>query len=172
MSVEPSAAEVAAELPGDTIVAAPDFVMDRAFSLAAAPDAVWPWIVQLGKARAGWYLARSVERFLPPGRRALRRIDARWQDLAVGDVIPDYGGRHETFTVALIDPPRTLVYRSTRGRASVSWAICLRPDEVGTRLHFRLRVGPVRHRWLIGTIGDRFDLLTIAGLAGGLRERL
>ena len=30
--------------------------MDRAFEVSAPPDVVWPWLVQLGKARAGWYL--------------------------------------------------------------------------------------------------------------------
>jgi hypothetical protein len=43
-------------------------------------------------------------------------------------VIPDYGGRHETFTVAEIDPPRTLVYLSRRGRTMVSWSITLHPE--------------------------------------------
>jgi hypothetical protein len=41
---------------------------------------------------------------LPPPRRAARSIEQPWQQLRVGDVIPDYGGRHETFTVAEIEP--------------------------------------------------------------------
>src|SRR5512142_3182301 len=78
--------------------------MDRAFTLAATPAAVWPWLVQLGKKRAGWYLPAAAERFLPPGRRAARDIRPAWQRLAAGDVIPDYGGRDETFEVAAIEP--------------------------------------------------------------------
>jgi hypothetical protein len=58
-------------------------------------------------------------------------------------VIPDYGGRDETFTVVTIDPPIALVYRSRRGRTDVTWSILLRPDGEQTRVLLRLRLGPV-----------------------------
>lgn len=170
--VAPTSGEVARPLPGDDLVPDATTVMDRAFTLPAPPREVWPWLVQLGKRRAGWYLPASVERWLPPRRRALRHLDPRWQGLAVGDVIPDWGGRDETFRVALLDPPRTLVHTSRRGRTDVSWALCL--EEVGgaTRLQLRLRLGPVRHPRLVGTVGEAFDWLTVRGLASGLTERV
>jgi hypothetical protein len=88
---------------------------------------------------AGWYLPRRLERFLPPSRRALRRVDERWQTLAVGDRIPDYGGRNETFTVAAIRPGDYLVYKSQRGGALVSWAIGLTAVEQSMATCVRLR---------------------------------
>ncbi len=160
---------------GDGLVSPADVVMDRAFTVPGTPAEVWPWIAQLGKRRAGWYLVRRIERFLPPARRASRTIDPRWQGLAVGDVIPDYGGRHETFTVAEIDRPHTLVYSSRRRAMLLSWSIVLRPadhPETGTRVLLRLRLAPVKRRWLARTAGEFLDLLTVAGLAAGLRERL
>lgn len=169
-SVAATAAEQAEPRPGDELVAPADVVMDRGFTVAGRPETVWPWIVQLGKQRAGWYLPRAVERLLP--HRALRHVDQRWQRLAPGDVVPDYGGRHETFTVVTIDPPSVLVYRSRRGRTNVSWSIVLRPDGGRTRVLLRLRMGPVRRVWLAGTAGGFFDLVTVAGVAAGLRERL
>jgi len=173
VSVSPTSEERTAARPGDEIVPHPDVVMDRGFTVGAVPEAVWPWLVQLGKRRAGWYLPRSVERLVPPRRRALRRLDPRWQRLAVGDVIPDYGGPHETFEVAVIVEPRVLVYRSRRGHTNVSWAITLTPlDGPRTRVHLRLRLAPVRHRRIVEVGGGLFDLLTIAGLAAGLRERV
>lgn len=171
-SVRPTAAERAVALPGDVVVPAPDVVMDRGVDLAAPPEVIWPWIVQLGKARAGWYLPRTVERFVPPSRRAIRHVDPRWQGLAVGDVIPDYGGPRETFTVEQLDPPHGIVYSSRRGRVNLSWELRLVPSAGGTRLHLRLRLGPVRRTWLAESVGGAFDLLTIAGMAAGLRERL
>jgi len=175
-SVAAGPADRRAARPGDDLIARPDVVMDRAFTVAAPPAAVWPWLVQLGKKRAGWYLPAAAERFLPPGRRAARDIRPAWQRLAPGDVIPDYGGRDETFEVAAIEPGSVLVYRSVRGRANVTWSITLRPAPVrgqaGTRVHLRLRLGPVRHRWLARTAGEFIDALTIAGLAAGLKERL
>jgi hypothetical protein len=170
--VSPTPREVAAPLPGDDLVPHPMVVMDRAFMLPAPPEAVWPWLVQLGKRRAGWYLPRSVERWLPPSRRSLRHLDPRWQGLAVGDVIPDWGGRDETFVVALLDPPRSLVHTSRRGHTDVSWALCLADHDGGSRLQLRLRLGPVRHPRLVGTLGEAVDWLTVRGLAGGLAERV
>lgn len=184
-NVAPRAAEVEASLPGDGLVPDPDVVMDRAFTVPSSPPVVWPWLVQLGKRRAGWYLPRRIERLIPPRRRAVRHVEPAWQGLRVGDVIPDYGGADETFIVAVLDPPRSLVYRSRRRTVEVSWSISLseapgqlappagtRPSSGGTRIHLRLRLGPVRRVWLAESVGGLFDLLTIAGLAAGLRERL
>lgn len=135
--------ERAAALPGDDIVPDADVVMDRGFTLRAAPEDVRPWFVQLGKKRAGWYLPRAIERVVPPGRRALRRIESGLQALAVGDVIPDWGGSAATFEVATLDRASTIVYRSRRGRTNVSWALVLSPEAGGrTRVHLRLRLSP------------------------------
>jgi hypothetical protein len=172
-AIRPTRAERAETVPGDDIVRNADVVMDRGFDLPVPPPEVWPWIVQLGKARSGWYLPRTVERWLPRRRRALRHVDPALQTLAVGDVIPDWGGRDETFEVAILRAPTTLVHRSVRGRTNVSWAITLTEQGgSGTRMRLRLRLGPVRRRWLATTGGELVDLLTIAGLAAGLRERL
>jgi hypothetical protein len=172
-AVEATRAEIDGPLLGDDVVPDPDVVMDRAFTLAATPEQTWPWLVQLGKQRAGWYLPRRVERILPRSRRATHTVENRWQDLKPGDVIPDYGGPHETFEAVAVDPPRGLVYRSRRGRMDVSWAIVLTahgPRQ--TRVQLRLRLAPVRRPWLARTAGEALDVLTIAGMAAGLRERL
>ena len=168
----PTAAERAATLPGDELVSPADVVMDRAFSLPAPPDEVWPWLVQLGKRRAGWYFPRWFERVVPPGRRGLRRLDPAYLQLEGGDVIPDWGGKDETFTVAELVPGRHLLHTSTRGSTRLTWCLRLTPEGAGTRLHLRLRLAPVKHRALAERVGGAFDLLTVAGLAAGLRERV
>jgi hypothetical protein len=172
-AVRATPAEVARALPGDGVVPNADVVMDRAFTLETPPAEVWPWLVQLGKKRGGWYFPRRVERFLPASRRATHTVENRWQGVKPGDVIPDYGGPSETLEAVTVDPPNALVYRSRRGRMDLSWAIVLTapsPDE--TRVQLRLRLGPVRRRWLATTAGEAMDVLTIAGMAAGLRERL
>ena len=175
-SVAATPQERTAPMAGDELVPRPDAVMDRAFTLPAAPEAVWPWLVQLGKRRAGWYLPASVERFVPQSRRALRSIDQQWQQLQAGDVVPDYGGRNEFFEAVMVEPPDRLVYRSQRGRMQLSWSIALDGSHTGsrdaTRVRLRLRLGPVRRQWLVNTAGELVDLLTVAGLAAGLRERV
>ena len=172
-SARATAAEHHAALPGDDLVAA-DVVMDRGFDLPAPPDVVWPWLVQLGKRRAGWYLPTYVERLVPPSRRALRHLEPRFLAHVVGDVIPDWGGADATFTLAAIEPPRLLLYTSRRGRTELTWCLHLSPvaSTGGTRVHLRLRLGPVRHTGLASTVGGLFDAATVVGLAAGLRERV
>ena len=148
--------------------------MDRGFDVPGRRTQVWPWLVQLGKQRGGWYLPRA--------RRALRtprasgepgRSSRSGRGWRVGDRIPDYGGPEEYFEAVEVDAAAGhLVYRSERGRMQVSWAITLTPDSrPGTRVHLRLRLGPVRRVWLAETFGELVDALTIAGMAAGLRER-
>ena len=171
LSVQPTADEVATGLPGDDLVSA-DVTMDRAFTLDAPPSTVWPWLAQIGRDRAGWYLPSVVERFVPRGRRAARRLDPRFASLEVGQTIGDWGGRDATLTVAQVSAPHALVFTSRRGRTSFSWTLALTDLGDRTRVHSRVRLGPVRRRRLAEHGGGLFDAATIAGLANGLRERL
>jgi hypothetical protein len=80
--------------------------------------------------------------------------------------------RPATFQIVTHEPPRTLVHRSTRGNLQISWAILLRsPAPDSTRAHLRFRISGVCHPRLVEYGGGLIDLLTIAGLAAGLRER-
>lgn len=147
--------------------------MDRAFDLPASPEAVWPWLVQLGKNRAGWYLPRRFERLLPPGGRGLRRIDPALQHLEAGDVVDDWGGAGATFEIIAHEPPATLVHWSRRGDVRISWTIAVAATEAAaSRVHLRFRIGGVRRVWLVRTGGELLDRLTVLGLAAGLRERV
>jgi hypothetical protein len=147
--------------------------MDRAFSLPQKPVHAWPWFVQLGKNRAGWYLPRVVEFVLPRKSRALHSIEPSFQDLHVGKIIDDWGGRDAYFEVAILDPPHSLVYKSRRGDMRISWAIILGPEEAGsTRVHLRLRLAGAKRKFLFETFGGLIDALVTLGLAAGLRERL
>jgi hypothetical protein len=175
-AVAASAEDVARPLPGDDLVPEADVVMDRAFDLPAPRETVWPWFLQLGKRRAGWYFPRWFERLEPPSRRGLRHLDpALVDEVHVGHVIPDWGGRSATFEVAVLEPPYALVHTTRRGRTDGSWAIVLTPyagSPRGTHVQLRLRLSPVRRPWLAHTLGGAIDAATVAGLAAGLRERV
>lgn len=160
-------------LPGDDRLAAV-VVLDRGFSLPAGPGLVWPWLVQVGKGRAGWYLPRSVERFVPRSRRAVRHVEPRLQSLEVGQVIDDWGGSRATLTVLDLAPGRLLLLGTRRGRVSMTWAVTLTATGAGsaTRVHSRVRLAGVRRVRLAERGGGLLDLLSIAGLAAGLRERV
>lgn len=177
------------DLPGDALVTDPSFVIDREIRFAAPPPDVWPWLVQLGKERAGWYLPGWFERAIAPGRRGARRLLPEFQDLAVGRDVPDWGPGTPVFRVAILQAPDVLVYLSLRDRRAdwawpadessagvlrLSWALVLEPDGEGSLLRIRLRVrrGSQRFGWLIRSVGGFFDWLTIVGLQRGLAERL
>jgi hypothetical protein len=172
LSVRATADEAASGLPGDDLVDA-DVTMDRAFTLDAPPADVWPWLVQIGKDRAGWYFPRVVERFIPAGRRGSRRLDPRFDTLEVNQTIADWGGRGATLTVAQISAPDLVVFASRRGPVTFSWALALTAIGVDrTRVHSRVHLGQVRRRRLAKYGGGLFDAATISGLANGLSERL
>lgn len=164
------------EYRGDGIVPDANMIFDRRRDIAAPADSIWPWLVQLGKRRAGWYAPRSVERLIPPQRRALRIIEERYQHLEVGDTIPDYGGRQAQLELVELDFPRALIYRDERRGAQFSWAITLKPkatDLTTVHLRFRGRIastGVLRRAILTG--GEFFDGITGEIMLRGLQERV
>jgi len=183
-------AEVARSLPGDGLIAGAPHVIDRAATIPAAAASTWPWIVQLGKERGGWYFPRWVELAIPRNRRGLRSIDPALTHLTPGQRVSDWGPGDPQFEVAVIEAQRALVYLSLRQKSrnwtwpqqteplpddvlACSWALVLTPlDDTRTRLHLRLRVGTRRERSPLMFLGGLVDWLTIAPLFVGLRERV
>ncbi|MGA1077640.1 MAG: hypothetical protein ACO3VG_01445, partial [Nitriliruptoraceae bacterium] len=82
-------------MPAPVDVAGPDRVVyrrRRGVDVAAPPHAVWPWLVQMGFDRGGWYAVDALEKLFGVGRFATgwsaRRIEPSLQALAVGDRVP------------------------------------------------------------------------------------
>lgn len=171
----PVSASRSSPLPGDELIPDAPVVWDRETALAREPADVWPWLVQLGQGRAGWYLPRSVERLLPRRGRGLRRIDPAWQGVSVGDRVPDYGPGG-WFEAGLVEPPHALVWWSERGRGlRYSWALVLESEGAGSRLRVRLRFSRhlgSRARPLVEGAGDLIDRAFIELMMAGLRERV
>jgi hypothetical protein len=99
--VDPSESE--RPVPGDELVTAPTEVETRGITIAAPPSRVWPWLVQMGFRRAGWY---SYDRMDMAGRSP-DRIVPEWQAIAVGDTIPTHPGGG--LVIKTIEPERALV---------------------------------------------------------------
>ncbi|MBO0844647.1 MAG: hypothetical protein J2P22_04450 [Nocardioides sp.] len=140
-------------LPGDDIVRHPQTVATHARTIDAPPEAVWPWLVQVGWHRAGWYTPRWVDVLLfPDNLPSAPRLLEGFSHLAVGDFVPDGPPVSECgFVVRDVSPGRRLVLHSTthlplswrrRGRrVSWTWTFVLSPVAGGraTRLVFRWR---------------------------------
>jgi hypothetical protein len=189
-----SDADVQRTLAGDALIADPEIQVDRATMIRAPATGVWPWLVQLGKGRAGWYMPRWLERLIvwPPRKRSAQRIVDELQSLQPGDLVPDWGPGDPGFKVIELDPPRALVYLSLRdwGRnwtwptdnrppsevMAFSWALVL--DEIDAercRLHIRLRGRFGKRGWLrplLVPLGGLIDYLTITVMFAGLKQRV
>lgn len=138
-------AEAHGPLPGDDLLPEAS-ATTRAIAIAAPPATVWPWLLQIGWGRAGWYSYDWIDN---DGRPSADTVVADWQHLAVGDRIamtPDAG-----FVVQQLEPPHTLVALSDDG--STSWCLHLTPDGSGSRLVSRFRnrtaVTPASALWLL-----------------------
>jgi hypothetical protein len=104
--------EVRRALPGDELTSPFGYrrISTRAITIDAPPEEVWPWLVQMGSGRAGFYTHEWVERLLfitYANGHSSTRIHPEWQDLQVGDRVPY--SRFTTVEVTMVDEPRCLI---------------------------------------------------------------
>jgi hypothetical protein len=99
--VDPS--DAAVEFAGDDLVSDATVVETRGVEIDAPPDAVWPWLVQMGYNRAGWYSYDTVDM----KGASVDRILPDLQHLAVGDLVPN--SPDTAFVVRALEPGRALV---------------------------------------------------------------
>jgi len=119
-------------LPGDELVPAPDWTYNHAVSIDADPSAVWPWLVQLGQGRGGFYSYDGLENLVGCRIRSVFEIRPELQQLQVGDRIVLDGRTGFGPEVVRLEPERALVLGgppNARG-SQVTWAFHLleRPD--------------------------------------------
>jgi hypothetical protein len=184
-----TATERRARMPGDDVVRCPHVVATHAATIPVPPERIWPWLVQVGWHRGGWYTPRWVDVVLfPDNAPSADEILEDHQVLRVGDFVPD--GPPETecgFVVREVSPDEHLLLESTthlplswrrRGTAHLHWTWCfvLRPVAGGreTRFVFRWR-GRTGPWWF--TAGTHLlivpaDLVMSAGMMRGLRRRV
>jgi len=77
--------EVKLPLPGDALVKKPDFNATRGISIAAPPEDIWKWIIQIGSKRAGWY---SIDWIDNGGTPSSFQILPEFQQIETGQFIP------------------------------------------------------------------------------------
>jgi proline iminopeptidase len=116
--------------------------------IQAPPRAVWPWLLQMGRRRGGWY---SWDLLDNGGKRSAARIIPELQALALGDTLPVKANGPDGFTVLRLDPERALVVGdpallpgkapTSAPRTSGTWAFVLQPlGRDATLLHERVRI--------------------------------
>ena len=137
--------EVAGKLPGDELLPGAGLVTTRAVTIDALPEAIWPWLAQMGSGRGGAYTYDWIQNLLGLNMHSADTILPQYQGIKVGDELPMGPGR-PVMTVEVADPPRTLAIRIAD--QNWVWIFALVPEGGSTRLISRNRIatsslGPV-----------------------------
>ncbi|AXY51374.1 hypothetical protein [Rhodococcus ruber] len=127
-----TAGELAAQYPGDDLVPAPDWGFTRAVTVDAPPERVWPWIVQIGQGRGGFYSYEGLENLIGCRITNATAIRPDLQHLAVGDPIRQHP-KAPPLTVAVLEPNRDLVLHGATEQTGDAflWSFHLRPAPAG-----------------------------------------
>jgi hypothetical protein len=165
--------EVARPMPGDELNPAPAFRATRAITIEGTPEEIWPWLVQMGFGRAGFYGYDLLENLgSPGGLRSAERILPEFQDFQVGDAVPLSAAGGLEFSV--IDPYRFLVWAGDQGWGGITWA--LYPiDADHTRLVSRVRFSynTAKPELLAFDLFTEFsDHLAVAKILQGVKGRV
>ncbi len=151
-------AEQAQALPGDDLFTQPVLVWNHAITIHAAPEQVWPWLIQMGDTRGGYYSYRYIEQAIT----AMAGVDVRgyypnsntvhpdWQSPAVGQgmlmdvlVLRDY--QEGRYMVAGPKPGQE--------QAGLLWIWAIAPQADGTTrllVHMRIQIPGMSGNKLVG----------------------
>ncbi len=159
-------AELGRTLTGDEILPQPIIYWQHAITINAAPEEVWPWIIQIGDTRGGFYSYMFIEQLIggPSLYHNADRMHPEWQNPPprqgiIGDwlVIRDY------------KPNQYMLAESTdkMGGLGWTWLWYLTPTADGRArllIHMRIQIPPG-----MNTGGDALKIFM--NLGGFIMER-
>ncbi len=103
-------------LPGYEFIKNPRYHTTRAITIDAPASEVWPWLVQMGQGRGGFYSYDWLENLVGLAIHSADAIIPELQDLKVGDQVRlapvDSRGTAFAMDVAVLEPERSLVLRA------------------------------------------------------------
>lgn len=162
-------------MPGDDIEPHAAYVTTRAATIQAPAEAVWPWLIQMGQDRAGFYTHNWVERLLHSGIPDTAEVRPEWQHLVVGDLMRtnrDIRGKPMGWPVLAVDPGRSMVLGS-KNMPLGSYTFLVEPlDDGASRLIVRDRA---HWKWWEGPFAtlvfEPLHAYMETGLISGVRRR-
>jgi hypothetical protein len=138
-------------LPGDELIPQPNAQSTRAIDIDSPPEAVWPWLAQMGRDRTGWYALDAIDNDNIPSATVLRQdLPAPQAGMAldhgyhVMDVVPN-----RLLLIGGYDLPNSL---GTASDVSILYLLERKPDG-STRLLIRMRA------YSYGTAGQFYNLV-------------
>jgi hypothetical protein len=161
--------EVRRPMPGDGLVSSPSFDATRAVTVQAPPRSIYPWIVQMGMTRAGWYSYDLLDNL---GRPSARRLIPELQQIYAGQIIPmSPDGKYGVY-VKEFRENEWILWNDKEG--DTSWVWGMYPTQDGkTRLITRIRT---KYRWLgltalFNLLIEFGDIIMMRKCMLGIKER-
>lgn len=137
--------ELAMAFPGDDIVDSPSFNATRGITVNSPPKNIYPWIVQMGLGRAGWYSYDLLDNL---GRKSKEEILPELQHVQPGDLIPMSPDGKQGLYVKEFEKDKWMLWHDQIGDSSWAWMIL--PDGSDrSRLLTRVRM---KYQWLSPSI--------------------
>jgi hypothetical protein len=133
--------EIDRPMVGDEACTRPQLNATRAVTIRARPEEIWPWLVQIGFGRAGWYSYDLLDNL---GHHSSEQINPEFQHLAVGDRVP-MGGKVTPYTANLVtkmEPNRLMLWEKGGG----TWLWLLEPVDADHTRHITRRRGTYNWR--------------------------
>ena len=165
--------EVQRAMPGDELHHAPTFLATRAITIEGTPETIWPWLLQMGYNRAGFYGYDILENVgSPEGIRSADHKMPEFQHFIVGDEVPISSVARMKFYA--IEPDQYLIWTGETEEGGFTWA--LYPiDAQHTRLVSRIAWS---HHWsqpgvLAFDLFTEFtDHLAVRKILQGVKDRV
>jgi len=128
--------EIKRPMPGDEIVTEPTFNATRAVSINAIAENIYPWIIQMGVTRAGWYSYDLLDNL---ARRSAEVILPEHQHIKIGDVVPLSPDGKQGMLVKDFKKNEWMLWWENKGDTTWVWGI-YKEGESAFRLVTRVRV--------------------------------
>lgn len=166
--------EIARAMPGDDLVSRPTFLATRAITIRGRPEDIWPWLIQIGYDRAGFYGYDAIENLgAQHGIHSANRIIPELQHPAAGDRV--YMSRIAYLIFGAIVPNRYLIWTADEAPPSSAFTWGLYPlDPDHTRLVSRIRI---RYHWtdrsiILALFTEFADHVAVRRILLGVKDRV
>ena len=161
--------EVNRPMSGDDIVSNPSFNATRSVTINASAKYIFPWIVQMGINRAGWYSYDLLDNL---GRQSAEEILPEFQNIQIGDLIPMSPDGKQGLRIKDFVNTEWVLWWDESGNTSWIWGI-YSLDRAHSRLVTRVRV---KYIWLslsiiFNLIIEFFDILMMHKCMRGIKRR-
>lgn len=178
--------ELRRTLPGDELIPEVRWASTHAITINANPEQVWPWIIQIGQGRGGFYSYQTLENLMGCKIQNADTILDEFQHPKVGDEIRMHpADTMPVFKIARIEPPHTFLLggapqydEKLKITIGVTWLFYLEQKPLDTtRLIIRWRTfySPnsfANRMWFGPLLVENLDFVMETRMMQGIKDRV